>query len=128
MSSVDLSQAIDLRVNHKLTYEKIGKIQGKSKQAIHRLLKPILPNDLTPVYKTNEADILTHTRMKLIQSIDKGKLKSASINNLAYAYSQFHNAERLIRGQSTQNVAYQDISANLKAIQNEIKELENDGK
>lgn len=60
-------------------------------------------------YRTHEADILDAARLRLVTSLvskTSGKeAKKASINNLAYAFTQINQAVRLLRGQSTQNVS-----------------------
>ena len=50
---------------------------------------------------------------RIISQLDDKALQKASVNNLAYAFTQFHSAERLERDLSTVNVAslHADIAA-----------------
>ena len=58
-------------------------------------------------FKEHRAEILAGMQERIISQLDDERLKKASVNNLAYAYQQFHSAERLERGQSTANIASQ---------------------
>ena len=65
----DVSAALDLRLNHGLTYEEIGKIQGVAKQTIHAALKPLLPNtDETESFLEHRADILATAQIKMLKA------------------------------------------------------------
>jgi len=52
-------------------------------------------------FKRYRPDILTGIQRKLLKYINDDMLKKASINNIAYAYQQFNQCERLERGQLT---------------------------
>ncbi len=67
--STDVSAALDLRLNHGLTYEEIGKIQGVSKQTIHAALKPLLPEpDEVASFLEYRADILATAQIKMLKT------------------------------------------------------------
>ena len=56
--------------------------------------------------------------LKMLENLaDDGRLKKASVNNLAYAFQNLHNARRLESGQSTANVGINIESRLSKAIQ-----------
>lgn len=40
-------------------------------------------------------------QLKILKHVSEERLQKASVNNLAYAYMQFNQAERLERGQAT---------------------------
>ena len=107
---VDVGKALRLRIQNKMTYDLIAKQFGVSRQAIAKSLKPFLQFLENPgqveAYRENRAEFLDSAEIRLLQQIiDEGKLKAASVNNLAYAIGQLNNIGRLERGQSTTNVA-----------------------
>ena len=48
---------------------------------------------------------------------------SRDLKDVSIAYRNFYECERLERGQSTANIAYQDVSARAKARDSEIEAL-----
>ena len=104
-STDDLSTALDLRLNHHLSYAQIGAIQGISKQAVHQRIKDLLPIPETKVWQDHRADILAHLQLKLLSFIDDEKLKRTPVGSLVLAACQLYDKERLERGQSTANHA-----------------------
>jgi hypothetical protein len=83
----------------------IAAIVKTSRQNVHQTLKRygIDTKDLES-YKDRRAEILTGIQAKLLKSVDDTVIQKASLNNIAYAFSQFHNAERLETGQTTGNI------------------------
>ena len=97
----DTSVALDLRMNHKLTYEEIGKILGKKKQTIHSQIKHLIPTVQTDDFKNNRADILAHTQLRLLQNLTPTKLNKASAKDTCVSFGILYDKERLERGQAT---------------------------
>jgi len=65
-------------------------------------------------FAENQVNILQGTERVLIGNLlEPEKLKKASVNNLAYAFTQIHNARRLESGLSTENV---DVLAQYEAL------------
>ena len=123
MAKVDIAKSLDLRLNHNLSHRQIAKMQGVSKSAIHKRLQAFLPTEATEIYRANKADIFSEAQLKVIINMDSKRLKSASLNNLAYSLQNLYNCERLERGQSTHNVAYNVITEQLKKIDEEEADL-----
>ena len=123
MARVDTAQAINLRLNHNLSTPQIAKIQGVSKQAVHKRLQAFLPNDSTELYKTNRADILATAQLKILTQIDQPKLKKAGLRDLVVSAGILYDKERLERGLSSQNVSYNVITDQLKKIDEEEADL-----
>jgi predicted DNA-binding protein (UPF0251 family) len=103
---IDLSEAIKLRYKNKLTYEAIGKQFHCSAQAVHELIQGFLKGIDDPgiiqSFEDIKPEILSSVERKLIENIlDSDKLKKANLNNVAYAFTQIHQANRLQRGQAT---------------------------
>lgn len=92
------------------SYQDIGNKAGVSRHSVRDRLKTlervIGDPQLTSAYREHEADILDGLRRKIATSLaNKADDKKASINNLAYAFTQINQAVRLLRGQSTANVS-----------------------
>jgi len=69
------------------------------------VLKLIDDPQANKAFAQNQVSILQGTERVLIGNIlDPEKLKKASVNNLAYAFQQVHNARRLEAGMSTEQV------------------------
>ena len=106
---VDVSKALRLRMKG-ATYQEIADIQGVSPQAIEQRLSSFIslikdPEAVT-AFRDSEAEILDAARLKLVKNlVEKADDEKASVNNLAYAFTQIHNATRLIRGESTSNIS-----------------------
>ena len=107
---LDLQKIVTYRLKNKLSYRQIGAVMGVSKDTIKDRLRPLkrLLKDpaAVDIYRENRADMMDAIERELAtQILDEDKLKSASVNNIAYAMAQLNNIGRLERGQSTANVA-----------------------
>lgn len=106
---VDVGRALQLRIEQGCTYQEIADIQGTSKQAVHKRLKPFLrlldDPDAVRAYGKNESMLLDGARMQLLANIvDPERLSKAPVNSLAFAFDKLFNAGRLLRNQSTANI------------------------
>lgn len=117
MAKVNVQEALDLRINHNLSFGEIAKMQGTCRAAIHARLKPLLPTKETEVFKANLPDILSEQQLKIILNMDKERLKSASLNNLAYSFKELYNCSRLERGLATANVDLHVLKSDLKGLE-----------
>jgi len=117
---VDVNAALKLKVDNGLSYSQIGAIQGYTKQAIHKAIKPLLPSPATDYYKVNRADILAGLQVKMLAQVDDARLKKAPVGSLVLAACQLYDKERLERGQSTANISVHD---DLKILR-EMEEME----
>jgi hypothetical protein len=117
---VDVNAALKLKVDNGLSYSQIGAIQGYTKQAIHKAIKPLLPPASNEYYKTHRADILSGLQAKLLAQVDDARLKKAPAGSLVLAACQLYDKERLERGQSTANISVHD---DLKILR-EMEEIE----
>jgi len=123
MAKVDTAQAINLRLNHNLSYNRIAKIQGVTTQAVHQRLKQFLPTEETELFKNNRADILANTQLRIITQIDQPKLKKAGLRDLVVSAGILYDKERLERGLSSHNVSYNVITEQLQKIDDEEADL-----
>ncbi len=107
---VDVKQALILRFQHGLPYQKIADQLECSKNAVWKALKPleklIRDPNLIEAYERQRVPILTGAEIQLLEQMgDPSALKGAKVNQLAYAFSQIHSARRLEQGLSTGNLS-----------------------
>jgi len=95
------------------TYLEIGKYYGVTKEAIFQRLKAfrdLIDQDGLAAVDRNRVELLKAAEWKMLtQAVKKDKLEKASVNNLAYAFTQLHQARRLEAGQSTGNLSLHSI-------------------
>lgn len=121
---VDVKQALILRFQHGLPYQKIADQLECSKNAVWKALKPleklIRDPNLIEAYERQRVPILTGAEIQLLEQMgDPAALKGAKVNQLAYAFSQIHSARRLEEGLSTGNF---DVKLNVEKIYTEALE------
>lgn len=128
VNRIDVMEALKLRQVNKLTYKEIADRLGVTKQAVwerlQRVYKMIADPEEVDAYKKNRADLLAGAEMAFVsEALDPDKLKKASVNNLSYAMRQVYDIQRLETGQSTENVAYKDMSDDMADIDAELAEI-----
>jgi len=107
---IDLSLAIEYRYKNNLTYQEIADKFGVSTQAVQQRLSKIIkllgnPEEIS-AYDKNRTMILTGIERQLVdQLVEKKKIKSATLGNIAYAMDKVNNIIRLEKGLSTGNQA-----------------------
>jgi predicted DNA-binding protein YlxM (UPF0122 family) len=102
--SLDTAKALDLKVNHNLSYGEIAAIAGVTRQAIHARLKPLLPQeDEIESFKEYRADILSAAQIKLLRSmnsLDDDETKALVQKRGMVDYGILHDKEMQARGLS----------------------------
>lgn len=125
---MDLNKALILRAKG-ISYNNIAPLVGVSngsvvRKGIENFLQSIPSDDILERLEKLKIPILKSTLGNLVSCLnDPDKIKSASLNNAAYAFTQVYNALRLEQGKSTSNISYADSLAALKAAKNELKLL-----
>ena len=132
----------ELRKDKELTVGQIAAITGRSQSSIWNYLERVTPENQTlQTFKGREADTLSYAkslsrgvRIRLLETlagksdsqIDELEIdKIGALNQrLAIAEGIDTEKERLIRGLSTSNVAYADMSQKESEIESEIRKLE----
>jgi predicted DNA-binding protein YlxM (UPF0122 family) len=119
---VDLKKAIELRYKNQLTMPEIAEIFGVTKQAVHQQLSKVdklIKGDMhLEAFRQNRINILEGAEFELISDLlDQERRQKASLNNVAYAFNQVHNARRLESGQSTANIGVSVESRLNKALE-----------
>ena len=98
----DVSRALDLRLNHRLTYEEIGKVLGVTRQSIHKKIRHLIPTEQTKEFVTNRAEIIAHQQLRLLSAgLTDAKLKKISSRDAVVSMGILYDKERLERGQAT---------------------------
>src|SRR5210317_1888292 len=107
---IPISAIIDLLENKGLNQAQAAKVLGCHKSNISYHLKQL---DYTPgylkSYKENRADVLAALQLQILKNLTSDKFQKASAYQLTGMYSILYDKERLERGQSTENIAYQDV-------------------
>jgi predicted transcriptional regulator len=117
-------QALTLR-KAGMSYDKIAKIQGVTHNTIRSdidKLNALIPNNtMLEQIDHVKVPLLKGTMVRLLEGINaEDKIDKATTNNLAYAFTQIHNALRLEEGKSTSNISYADALAKLKSAKREL--------
>ena len=128
-NTIDVSQALKLRILNKLSYRKIAAALNCSVAGVYEALQPFINLIDDPqaidAYNNNRAGLLTSLEMKLAAELTNSeKLKSASLNNVAYAFSQVSKEAHLAKGESTGNFQYHVEMTAVNELDKEIEDLE----
>jgi len=108
-----------------LTTVEIGKMLGCShSNVVNRFAKVGYTPERLKMFKTRRADIFAEKQRQIINAMDGGKLQKSSGYQLAGMIGTLHGIERLERGESTQNLAYADMTKNSTDIDTEIANLQ----
>lgn len=75
-------------------------------------------------FKTNQADLLTIRRHRIAKALTDEKIQKMSAYQLVGMDSVTLQSERLIRGESTENIAYMDIVKAKQAIDDKVRAFE----
>lgn len=118
---IDIGEAFKLRLINHLSYDKIAKHFGVSKQAVYeRLNKHIALLDdpqIAIAYEANKSRVLSGVEGNLLTALlDPQKVDNASLNNVAYAFTAVATQARLEAGKSTSNVSLRGTVDNLEAL------------
>ncbi len=121
VNNLDLVKAVRLRLRRNLTYQEIADKLGVPKSTVYDRINEVLglidDPEANQAYHSNMVSMLRGAERVLIgHMLDPGRLKKASVNNLAYAFQQIHNARRLESGLSTENV---DVMVQYEAVSKE---------
>ena len=124
-----LSQALNLRLKHNLSYGNIGKQLNIPKDTVYWNLKKfegLVDNPhLMNAYDDNRDLILNAAELAAVKELSNPeKLKSASYNNLAYGAKNLFEMRRTTKGEHIGIHEYHTVTAKLSEIDKEIEDLE----
>ena len=125
---IDVRKALTLRLKNHLSHEAIGRELGCTGAGVIKALKPFIDALSDPVaiqaFEDNEPKLISAAKMKIYSFlVGDVALKKASLNNLAYAYSQIDTVKRLEEGKATQHIAYADYGKKIDELDDEEQEL-----
>lgn len=113
-----LRHIVELRMQG-LSQLEIAKKLGVSKQAISKRLQGALAKidgDVLEAYRPHKIAVLESIEQWLLSAlVDDTRLKKATLGNVAYAFTQIHQARRLESGESTSNLSLAAIVASIEA-------------
>jgi transposase len=94
-----------------LSYSEIGKMIGRSKQAVHQRLQSYIDAiDNLPAFKENRADIFAIHQQRLLNSLTDDDIKRMPPGSRLTGFGILYDKERLERSLSTENVSYADYT------------------
>lgn len=128
MKKLDTATALKLKLAGR-SYATIGEMYGISGQAVHQRISHIFKNlagrleqDQVRAYEQHKDDVLTVSMGIIVDSmLNPDKIEKASLNNLAYAYSQLDHAQRLTRDQATENINVHSVVSETKDMLEQAK-------
>ena len=121
---IPIAKIIELRKRGN-TYKEIGRILGCTKQNIALRLRPFKTEiEALPSFKEQKADVLAVYQQKILNSLTPGDIKSMPVGSRLTGFGLLYVKERLVRGQSTANVAYKDLTGRVDEINAELAQLE----
>lgn len=124
---LDVEKAVRQKVEKGMSYQEIADTQGVCKQAVHAAIRDLVPSpaELKEIrrYRDVEADIFAGLRWKILAKLDDATLQNMLEKHSSAAVllmNSLFNNERLLRGQSTSNVA------NVHKAIKQLRQLEQD--
>ena len=123
MGKVNVSTALAMKLEQKLSYAQIAKLQGCSPAGVHKALRHLLPDEGTKTFQQHEADILSAVRLKVISQVDDRRLKKLSARDAIVSAAVLIDKERLLRGLSTSNVSVRVMTSELREIEAQLAAL-----
>ena len=126
---IDIKRALTLRLQNKLSYGKIAELLNAPKSNVHyhlRSFEKFISDPLAAeAYFDNKNQLLNAVEFKLAQEmLNEDKLKSASVNNIAYAFNTVAQQGHLARGEATQNIQYHVLSQSVEEMDKDLERLE----
>ena len=101
-----------------LSYDEIGSMIGRSKQAVHQRLQPYRDAiENLPAFKENRADIFAIHQQRLLNSLSDDDIKRIPPGSRFTGVGILYDKERLERDKSTDNIAYADLTGHTLSLQ-----------
>jgi hypothetical protein len=93
-----------------LSYDEIGSMIGRSKQAVHQRLAPYRDAiENLPAFKENRADIFAIHQQRLLNSLSDDDIRKIPPGSRFTGIGILYDKERLERGQSTGNISMESL-------------------
>lgn len=115
---VDIGKALKMRIEKGMTYEEIGNQFGVSKEAVYQGLKAfkniISKPEEVQAYDKNRDYVISAAQYELlVAALHPERVNKSSTLQLTTAFSQLFDKQRLIRGESTDNINIKSITQHL---------------
>lgn len=106
---IDPVKLYRIKLKHRLSNHQLAELTGIPRTtiigALQRIDGLIHLDDDREAFTNAKVSVLSALEEQLMASLaDPDKLAKASLNNIAYAFTQIHQASRLEQGKSTENV------------------------
>ena len=119
----DIIYCVDvLKLSHQQTADRLGCHKSNITQ---RLRDYGYNSGYLEDFKANQADLLSIRRMRIAKFLTDDKLDKMSAYQLVGMDSMSLNSERLIRGESTSNIAYADMIKAKELVDQKMQAFEN---
>ena len=126
---IPLYDIIDAIENKNLSITETAKLLNSSKSNIsERLSKAGYRPKYLENYKSHRADILSSYQQIILNSLTPKDLEKAGLSQKMMAFGILYDKERLERGQSTENIAYQDVVKAKQVMESRLKSFESEYK
>ena len=130
-SEIELADIYRLRFVNRLSWAEIARIGNTSPtnvmQRYNKFIADLPDAEELALYQQQRVELLSHAELTLLKHIfDPKKLAKASINNLAYAFTQVFQARRLESNQSNLNISIAEVSNKRKKLEQEIESIESE--
>ncbi len=127
---IDLSEALIMYFRHNMSYTKIGKHFGVSRNAVSMALKALVKQigdpALNEAFAAKKVEALSAAERILYQALtDPKKIADASLNNVAFTFKVVNDANRLEKGLATSNVDVHGLTGGIEARSARIEQLKN---
>ena len=107
-----------------LTVADIARMSGCSSTGVYKAIQRHgIDVSALRTFKDRKADVLTHVQMRVVEAMPN-KVEGTSLRDLATTFNILHNAERLERGQSTQNLSVSALMEQAGSLDETISRLE----
>jgi len=128
-AEIGLADIYRLRFVNKLSWADIARIGNTSPtnvmQRYNRFIANLPDAEELALYQQQRAELLSQAELTLLKHIfDPKKLAKASINNIAYAFTQIFQARRLESNQSNINIAIAEVVDRKRKLEQEIASIE----
>ena len=108
-----------------LSYDEIGSMIGRSKQAVHQRLQPYKDAiENLPVFKENRADIFAIHQQRLLNSLSDDDIRKIPPGSRFTGVGILYDKERLERGQSTGNISMESLVEHRQTLEEASREAQ----
>lgn len=124
----DRMKALQLRHVHGMSYNAIAEHFGVTRQSVYQAIGR-WEDGLYSKFEVQASQNSLIQRLYALRDIlmlslgDRKKIDRASLNNVAYAFSQINQALRLEEGQSTENLNVHTLPAEISELEQKLKEV-----